>query len=957
MENKRKLYSIALASATLVFVFSILISSVASASQVTAQVTRIGNGSDPAIYGNKVVWTESGVIHVYDLASKTDTTVSSSAASHPAIYDNKLVWHDESSGTPRLAVYDISTAAKTYITQNVDQSSRPAIYGNRIVWSADYSDMNRNNNVYMRDVSTSTQARIAYGWDPDIYDTKITYSDNGGSIYVYNVTTKETIIPSYSGDLASPHIYSNKVIWSNFYARMGYISMYDIATGRTIDITNESSSDPDGSDAGCDTGTHTDISGDKIVYAKSSTDQFGSAGVYVYNISTAQTTQVFDYGTNIFTTPNIYDNTIVWGIDNTYGADTANDNGIYISDLPTTNTVTPITASTVNVTADFYSPQVDQLRDFGESVPTNETISFIDKSTGSPTSWLWDFGDGTNSTSQNPTHSYTREGGYTVTLTVKNEMGSNKVSKYGYVIVDMGGDSIYPAYFSSNVTSGIIPFTVLFHDTTAPYGSEYAYGRIWDFGDMTNYGDDYDENNSTYLYVTHTYKKPGKYTVSLTSYDVGGVSTITKYNYITVIDPKMLVADFSANVTSGTAPLTVLFADTGTQGIGAVPTSWYWDFGDGINSKHAMNATHTFTKPGNYTISLTVENTVGNNTTTKPSYIVVTDPNAPVANFSSNVTEGYAPLTVQFNDLSQKATSRTWDFNNDGQPDSSEINPVYVYRVPGIYTVNLTAGNGNGTTSKTATINVYEYGSSSGSSSRSSGGSSHSSNGGSGSGAGSSPEPQSNVQVKEISQAFIGSESPATFDFTQQVTPAIYVSFVSKKTVGRTTTIVEMLKNKSTLVTGVPSDEIYKFMNIWVGNSGFATPDNIENAVVYFKVAKSWVQDDKIDKSSITLNRYSDKTWSQLPTSLISEDDNYLYLKAKTPGFSLFAITGKTTTSGTQAQSMNDTQNNATAKIDQTPERTQNSNTSGKAGTKTPGFETASGIVCLLSVFLYKRSF
>jgi len=66
---------------------------VASASQVATQVTRIGNGSDPAIYGSKVVWTDSGVIHVYDLTSKTDTTVSSSAASHPAIYGDKLVWH------------------------------------------------------------------------------------------------------------------------------------------------------------------------------------------------------------------------------------------------------------------------------------------------------------------------------------------------------------------------------------------------------------------------------------------------------------------------------------------------------------------------------------------------------------------------------------------------------------------------------------------------------------------------------------------------------------------------------------------------------------------------------------------------------------------------------------------------------------------------------------------------
>ena len=81
----------------------------------------------------------------------------------------------------------------------------------------------------------------------------------------------------------------------------------------------------------------------------------------------------------------------------------------------------------------------------------------------------------------------------------------------------------------------------------------------------------------------------------------------------------------------------VLFTDTST---GGVPTSWYWDFGDGIYSKNAANATHTFTKPGNYTVGLTVENAAGNSTATKPGYIVVTDPNAPVTDFNSKITEG-----------------------------------------------------------------------------------------------------------------------------------------------------------------------------------------------------------------------------------------------------------------------------------------------------------------------------
>ena len=154
------------------------------------------------------------------------------------------------------------------------------------------------------------------------------------------------------------------------------------------------------------------------------------------------------------------------------------------------------------------------------------------------------------------------------------------------------------------------------------------------------------------------------------------------------------------------------------------------------------------------------------------------------------------------------------------------------------------------------------------------------------------------LKSKNFHRTFITSGKSVKFEFPQKVTPVVYVSFDSKKTVGKTTTIVEMLKGKSTLVSELPSDEVYKYLNIWVGNSGFATPKNIENAVVCFKVEKSWIQDKKIDKSSITLNRYSDKKWNQLPTSLSSEDDKYLYFTAQTPGFSPFAITGKTTATG-----------------------------------------------------------
>src|SRR5690606_17760968 len=78
----------------------------------------------------------------------------------------------------------------------------------------------------------------------------------------------------------------------------------------------------------------------------------------------------------------------------------------------------------------------------------------------------------------------------------------------------------------------------------------------------------------------------------------------------------------------------------------------------------------------------------------------------PVANFSSNVTEGYVSLSVQFTDLSENATSVNWDFGDGNY--STEQNPVHTYFAAGNYTVNLTAVNENGTSSMIANITVLE---------------------------------------------------------------------------------------------------------------------------------------------------------------------------------------------------------------------------------------------------------
>jgi PGF-pre-PGF domain-containing protein len=317
----------------------------------------------------------------------------------------------------------------------------------------------------------------------------------------------------------------------------------------------------------------------------------------------------------------------------------------------------------------------------------------------------------------------------------------------------------------------------------------------------------------------------------------------------------------------------------------------------------------------------------------------------PVADFRASTTQGSAPLDVQLTDLSQNAISKIWDFG-DGT-NSTEQNPKHTYYKAGNYTVNFIVSDKNNTISKATTITVLDYNTNptnvqsissysdsdgSSSSSFSSGSSSESA------GTGSSNEPQSNVVSKEISQAFITSGKSVKFDFPQNATSVVYVSFDSKKTIGKTTTIVEMLKEKSILASGLPSDAVYKHLNIWVGNSGFATQKNLENAVLCFKVEKLWIQDNKIDQSSITLNRYFDKEWNSLPTSKSGEDGKYLYFTAQTPGFSPFVITGKMTT---KQNTTVDTQTNGGKK--------------GADTTDMPGFEIISGITVLLAVFLYKR--
>ena len=600
MKINKKLYSIALASTVLFFVFSILISSVALAAQEIRLSEDIGENGEPSIYDDKVVWSYWDKIHLYDLKTGNDTIITMPEhydAVHPIIYDNKIVCClynvNENPVRGRLCVYDILNSTSPLIIENVSCASD--LYGDRIVGT-------KMSHIYMYNISTGIQTQIPTNGSassPAIYDNKIVWVDDGSNriaidkhnnsisrpdVYMYDLSTRKETRISTSGRASIPTIYGDRIVWmdsrNSDFIGTGDVYMYNLSTEKESRISYSGHSSPSLA-----------IYGDRIVWQDY---RNGKEDIYMYNLSTQKETQITTSGSAY--SPDIYGDRIVY-------------------------------------------------RDNRQRLPPGD--------------------------------------GYFSDI-------------YMY---DLTARPIEPqAGFTSNVTSGTAPLTVLFTDT-----STGGVPTSWHW----NTGDGIYSKHA--MNATHTFTNPGVYNVTLTVANEAGNSTVTKPNYITVTPPQPPVADFYANVTSGIAPLTVFFYGRiigKATSKGEEPVSWYWDFGDGVYSKQNTNAVHTFTKPGSYTVSLTVGNFVGNSTATEPNYIVVIDPKAPVANFSSNIIEGYAPLTVQFNDTSQNATSRVWDFDNNGKADSTDVNTVYTFTTPGIHTVNLTVRNAYGTTSKTNTIIV-----------------------------------------------------------------------------------------------------------------------------------------------------------------------------------------------------------------------------------------------------------
>jgi len=219
------------------------------------------------------------------------------------------------------------------------------------------------------------------------------------------------------------------------------------------------------------------------------------------------------------------------------------------------------------------------------------TLSFTDNSTissGTITSWDWDFGNGNSSTLQNSSSLYTSSGTYSATLIVISALGCadtllQTITIDSKPIVKFGGDTLL----------GCAPLVVNFVDSSiTAAGSTY----FWNFGDG---------GISVLQNPTHTYLVSGMYSIKLVVSTPGGcIDSLTKINYVIVQNSP--IALYTASPTTALLPnATITFTN---QSIGGL--TWLWDFGEGTIS--GLNSpSNTYVDAGAYVVCLTAYSAIG----------------------------------------------------------------------------------------------------------------------------------------------------------------------------------------------------------------------------------------------------------------------------------------------------------------------------------------------------------
>ena len=321
--------------------------------------------------------------------------------------------------------------------------------------------------------------------------------------------------------------------------------------------------------------------------------------------------------------------------------------------------------STTQIVTILPKPTVAFSVDDSTSCKIPFTVNFIDQTTNGST-YSWSFGDNSTSALQNPSHTYSAFGAYTVKLKVTNVSGCvDSVVKTNYINV------VQSRINMRNIPdSGCAPFTKNF--TATAITVDPIANLFWNLGDGT----------TTFVRTpTHTYDSIGIYTVSVILTTASGCKDTSFVSRAIIVTNKPTPI-FSASPRNTCANSSVNFSDQ-TPGNN---NRWLWSFGDG-NYSTAQNPSHQYTDTGFFTIKLFVWNGGCVDSIIVPNYVYI---KPPIAKFivQNNCS---SPLERVFLDKSIGADDWLWNFG-DGTTSTLQ-SPTHVYSAAGSYTVSLKVTN------------------------------------------------------------------------------------------------------------------------------------------------------------------------------------------------------------------------------------------------------------------------
>ena len=211
---------------------------------------------------------------------------------------------------------------------------------------------------------------------------------------------------------------------------------------------------------------------------------------------------------------------------------------------------------------------------------------------GTIISYEWGFGDGQRGEGITTTHTYTSAGVYIPSLTVTNDVGANHTLHWQCKPnIEVG---IPTAAFTAQPTTGLPPLEITFN----------ASGSFYDYGSIVSYQWYFGDGSSTQgVTTTHTYTTTGSYLVNLSvRNDVDGWNDTTQ---VIKVGTGMPTAAFTAQPSSGTAPLEVIFDASASSDPDGTIINYYWDFCD-WQWDAGVTTSYVYTTPGTYTVTLEV---------------------------------------------------------------------------------------------------------------------------------------------------------------------------------------------------------------------------------------------------------------------------------------------------------------------------------------------------------------